>query len=186
MKKNKLENRIENAVNAFFEDENKFENSQLTVIENSSVLANNLSVENEKLTTEKIDTVIDLLKKVFAFFPGTQVLYLFGAFAVYTKIVVPYEFQSVFNLWILFWVFAGIFMTWAGLGDLKNKKHWLLPASSLVTGTVVGLFVSVLEMLFPNLYKVFWGDLPIFYLFLPLAFIIPVLVKNWIDKEEIK
>ncbi len=181
MKKTTFDQRFEKAVNAFFEDDKSFENSQLAVTENHSIL----TTEKDKLTTEKIDSFINILKQVFLFFPGTQILYFLGAFVAFTQIVDRLNFPSIFNLWILFWLLSGTFMTWAGLGDLKNSKHWILPASTLATGTILGTFFGILAKAFPEIHKLIFGDLPIFLLLFPLAFIVPILVKGWLDKEEI-
>lgn len=186
MKKTTFDERFEKAVNAFFEDENKFEISQLAVLENSSVLATDLTAENNKLATEKIDSIVNILKKVFAFFPGTQILYFFGAFSTFISIVFPQDFIHLFNPWGLFWIISGTFLTWVGLGDLRNKKHLFLPASSLATGTILGLVFGTLSKFFPDIYKLVFGGFPIFFLFFPLAFIVPILVKSWLDKEENK
>lgn len=180
MKKTTFDERFEKAVNAFFEDDKFLENSQLAFTENHSIL----TTEKDTFTTERLDLFIKVLKQIFLFFPGTQILYFFGAFVTYTKLVFPKDPIGIFSILGVFWLLSGIFMTWAGLGDLKNTKHWILPASTLATGTVLGLFFGIFTKIFPSVHKMIFGDLPIFLLFFPLAFIVPILVKGWLDKEE--
>ncbi len=33
-------------------------------------------------------------------------------------------------------------MTWFGLGDIKNRKHFVIPASPMVTGAIIGAIVK--------------------------------------------
>ena len=186
MKNNTFDVSLEKEINSFFAEESPLGNSQITLWETSSEIVSQAPAEEGAATAEKLKQIDGLFRKVFAFFPGTQILYLLGAFWTFASIYAPQNLPGIFSFWAFFWLFAGTFMTWAGLGDLKNKKHLFLPASSLATGTILGLFFGLAAKIFPGFQQFIWGDLPVFLLLFPLAFIVPILVKSLLDKEEQK
>ncbi len=168
MKKVKIDQRIENAFNAFFETEN---DKTLTALSygGKTALVQNVSIET---FTQKADNWLGIFKKAFLFLPGTFVLF----FATLSSVF----FYDIFgvNLWMLFWLASGSFMVWAGLGDLKNKKHLLMPLSVFSMTFVFAILLSLLpESVQPSGFFEYS-----IYLF-PLVLIAPILVKN-ILKEE--
>jgi hypothetical protein len=163
MKKTKLEERLQNAVNAFFADENLTEQNALTIIE-SQELAQISPADNLTQTADKYFT---FFKRIFAFLPGVLFLHL----------LMPGIFVFGFNLWSLFFLVSGIFMVWAGLGDLKNKKHLLLPLSVMVVGLIFALPFYFLPPTSFSYYVYFYIGI------LPLLFVAPILVKSWLDEK---
>ena len=164
MKKTKIEQRIENAFNAFFETECSNNNSSIVIAENNA-LTPPLASEQFKQNTDKY---FDYFKKIFSFVPGVLFLHL----------AAPAALEFGFGLWLLFWLAAGIFMVWAGIGDLKNKKHFLLPLSVMATAIVFALPFGVLPAHLINYYVYFYIGV------LPLLFIAPILTKGLIEKNE--
>ena len=71
MKKVKLETRLEKAVNAFFENDEQFENTQLVFDRNSALLP----TKKVKSFAEKADTFINIFKQIFIFLPSAFFLY---------------------------------------------------------------------------------------------------------------
>ena len=163
MKKTKIDRRIENAFSAFFDNENN--NGMNLVYANESALAPNILGEN---FTRKADKWIGIFKKAFLFLPGVLILHL----ACFATALFYKDFGI--NIWMLFWFASGIFMVWAGLGDLKNKKHLLLPLSVILSIAPFALLFSYLSVK-PEEYS--------FYLF-PIFFVIPILAKGRLDKVD--
>jgi hypothetical protein len=168
MKKVKTDQRIENAFNAFFETDN---DKTLTALTYSGETALRQDVPIETFT-QKADKWFGIFKKAFLFLPGTFLLFEATLTSVY--------FYNNFgmNLWFLFWFASGGFMVWAGLGDLKNKKHLLMPLSIISITLVFSILLSFLPQ---SLQPAGFFEYSI-YLF-PLALITPILVKSCLKKE---
>ncbi len=134
MRKTKIKQRIENVFNAFFDEKSDGEIS-LTYANKSSP-ATSISSEN---LTQRADKWIEIFKKAFLFLPGILILHLACVAAV--------SFYRDFgiNFQMIFWFVSGVFMVWAGLGDLKNKKHLLLPLSVILSITPFALLFSFLS-----------------------------------------
>lgn len=164
MKKIKLEERFEKAVNAFFEDENLNEQNAIALCE-SQQFAQISPAENLARTADKYFT---LFKRIFAFLPGVLFLHL----------LMPGIFTFGFSIWTLFFLVSGIFMVWAGLGDLKNKKHIWLPISVMLVGLIFSLPFYFLPV------SSFTYYVYIYIGILPLLFIAPILTKNWLEINE--
>jgi hypothetical protein len=162
MKETKLKKRIENAFNAFFENE-LLQNTAIVTAENQSLISP-APVRFEK----NADKYFGYFKKLFAFAPGVLLLHL----------SVPATLMFDFSLWSLFWFVAGMFMVWAGIGDLKEKKHLLLPLSVIVAGLIFAAPFEFLPASFASYYVYFYIGI------LPLFFIAPILTKGLIDKYE--
>lgn len=163
MKKTKLEERFEKAVNAFFENEISNEQNALAVIENHEIA----QISPAENMAQKADKIFTLFKRIFAFLPGVLLLHmLMGGIFLFG-----------INIGAFFWMLAGIFMVWAGLGDLKNKKHLWLPISSVLVGLVFSLpFYFLPPTSFSNYVYFYIG-------ILPLLFIAPILVKGWLEND---
>ena len=168
MKKVKIDQRIENAFNVFFDTENDKSLTALTY-GGEPALMQDVSIET---FTQKADNWLGICKKVFLFLPGTFVLF----FATLSSVF----FYDIFgiNSWMLFWLAAGSFMIWAGLGDLKNKKHLLMPLSVFSITLVLAILLSVLP---ESLQSSGFFEYSI-YLF-PLVLTAPILVKNILKDE---
>lgn len=159
MKKTKIENNFE-----YFFDSESFSENKLTITNNFALLR----VEKTSKAIENADEYFAVFKKLFLFLLGVLILHLatFAAIDFYKDVGL--------NLWMLFWFASGIFMTWAGIGDLKNKKHWLIPASVILGAAIVA---GLGNWLSPDSFEYS------FYL-LPLLFIVPVLVKSLVGKGD--
>lgn len=163
MKKTKTEQRVETAFKDFFDGENSNQT-------NFPMFAGNRKVEqifSAPKTAWTADKYFDWFKKLFAFLPGVLMLH-FAAFAV---------FEFGFGIWGLFWIAAGFFMVWAGIGDLKNNKHFLLPLSVFAVSLIFALPVALLPA---NLLS---GYIYFYICILPVLFVTPILTKNYLDKE---
>lgn len=166
MKKTKLKHRIENAVNAFFEnDRENYVENKLTLAGDSRLLKQ----ETAARFNEKGDVLVKTLKRTFIFFPG--VLYLFfGALNILA-------FDFLWNPLAVLAVFLiGSFMTIFGIGNLKNPKHLVIPLSI----SVVGVAAFTIFSMFGGLKSVFEYGI----YFFPLALIAPLLAKSLIDKTD--
>ncbi len=167
MKKTKIKQRIDNAVNAFFNDApQSFGETNLTLAHDSAL---RLKQESAAQFDEKGDRLIKILKRAFLFLPGA--LYLF--FGTLTILSFDFLWNPV-SVVIIFLI--GSFLTIFGLGSLKNPKHLMIPISIvLVAVTTFWLFSTIGGLKYVFEYGV--------YLF-PLALIVPVLVKSLVDDKK--
>lgn len=171
MKKTKIEQRMENAVNAFFETENRAGETALVYGNQTAILQNEANEE----FAEKSDKRFDFFKKAVLFLPGTFVLFFATLASVFF-----YKDLGV-NFWTLFWLASGGFMVWAGLGDLKNKKHLLLPLSVVSVALTLAIGFGFLpESVQPQMFF----EHSIY--FFPIALIVPFLVKSRINGQEVE
>lgn len=164
MNKTKLEERFKKAINAFFENETFTEQNALAAIEHQEIA----QISPAENLAQKADKYFTFFKRIFAFFPGVLFLHL----------SMPGIFLFGINRWEFFWIYAGIFLVWAGLGDLKNKKHIWLPISVMLTGLVFALPFYFLPPSYFSYYIYLYIGI------LPLLFVAPILVKGWLGKSE--
>ena len=165
MKKTKIKHRINNAVNAFFNDAPEaFGETDLVTARDSALLKPEIAAEINK----KGDRLIKILKRAFLFFPGA--LYLFFG----TQTILSFDFLwNPVSVLIVFTI--GSFLTIFGLGSLKNPKHLAIPLSIVVVAAATfSIFAAIGGLRYVFDYGV--------YLF-PLALVTPVLVKNFIGEE---
>lgn len=169
MKKTKIKERFENAVDAFFDNEKLSENNALTLADNANLFHENTS----ESFTGKADNFVKILKQVFLFFPGIFFLY-FATFATLNL----YFRHDALNEFNILSILLGITATLFGIGNWKNPKHFIMPLS------VIGLIFSIYSAAV-LLFGISDQDLPnlIVYVF-PCALIIPFLAKGLIDKTE--
>lgn len=121
----------------------------------------------------KFETAFEWMKKLFLFVPGALFLY-FTTFSLFV-------FSSGRPWWsmvFLFWLAAGSFTVWLGLGEIKKIKHLAIPASIIV----LSLGLAGILSLFPQAIQI---DLFLTYsmYFLPLVFMVPVMVKSFVDRK---
>lgn len=168
MSKIKLKERLENAVEAFFDNDKLEENSQLDLYKNNAVLMNEsyeISAANDVLNTK-------LLKKLFLFLPSAFILFLGSGGLTWRLFLPASEGVEILSIPSLVFLFLAAILTILGLGNLRNTKHLSIPLSIIALGMMLGILNSF--------FTSFGSFIP--YLF-PLAFIVPVLVKNWLDGE---
>ena len=187
MRKVKLDTKSEKSADAFFESENPDENAALSFANSAEIL----ELEKERGFTGEHKSFINLLKQVFIFLPGTFLLFYmsFGAAVIFLEIVVfrreiqtlPDDFPLQFALIGLI-VFLGTLMTWFGLGDIKNRKHFAIPASLMVSGAIIGAVVKAAASI-SDLADRMLDDFSYLIYLLPLALIIPILAKSIVDRK---
>lgn len=171
MNKVKLKERLENAVEAFFDNENLEENSQLELYKTSAILTNE-SFEPSTISNDVLN--IKLLKQLFLFLPSAFILFLGSGGLTWRLLLPASEGLERFSLFNLGFLLLAAILTILGLGNLRNIKHLSIPLSIVALGVILGILNSFFDGV--------GSFIP--YLF-PVAFIVPVLVKNWLDSEEI-
>ena len=186
MRKVKLDTKSEKSTDAFV-DENLDENTALSSVNSAEIL----ELEKENSFTGEHKSFITLLKQIFIFLPGTFLLFFmsFGAAIIFMEIVVyrraietlPDDFPFQFALIGLI-IFLGTLMTWFGLGDIKNRKHFAIPASLMVTGAMIGAVVKATASVFDLADKMLDDFSYLIYL-LPLALIVPILAKSVVERK---
>lgn len=171
MKKTKFKEGFENAVNAFFEDEN----SALEFIENQSVIQH----EAETSFTVNNKNLLSILKQVFLFLPSAFLLF-FASVALTGRLLFPIgEGVQIVSFLQLVLLLGLSLTTIFGLGDLRNPKHFSIPISIISIGAILGAIGTIFCDWF-GFGHFLHNYVPYFF---PLAFIVPVLVKDWIEKE---
>ena len=170
MKKTKIQQRIKNAVNAFFDNEQEnFGENSISFVNDSAVLKR----ETDALFSEKGDLLIKMLKRTFIFLPGAFYLF-FGTIYVVFFEYFPENPRSVLAAFLV-----GSFMTIFGIGNIKNLKHLAIPLSIVAVGITTFSLFSMLGIL----KYIFEFDIYVF----PIALIAPFLAKSLVDKtDEIK
>lgn len=166
MKKTKIKHRLNNAVNAFFDQTPEaFGETDLASASDAAFLKPEIAAE----INEKGERLIKILRRGFLFFPGA--LYLFFG----TLTVLSFEsLRNPSSAAIIFTI--GGFLTIFGLGSLKNPKHLAIPLSIVLVGAAAFFGFSAIG----GLKYVFEYGV---YLF-PLALVAPVLVKSLIDDKN--
>ena len=167
MKKTKFKRRIENAANAFFE------NDRENYGENNLTFANDLRLlkqETAERFNEKGDVFVKILKRAFLFFPGAFYLF-FGMMSVLAFDIARLQPFAVVPIFLI-----GGFMTIFGIGNLKNPKHLAIPLSI----SAVGIAAFLVFSMFGGLRSVFQYGI----YFFPLALIAPFLAKSFVDKTD--
>jgi len=187
MRKVKLDTKSEESADAFFNNEIPAKNEALSFVGSVEMS----EIEADKVFTDKNKSFIKLLKQVFIFLPGAFLLFFmsFGAAIIFMEIVVyrraletlPDDFPFQFALIGLI-ILVGTFMTWFGLGDIKNRKHFAIPASLIVTGAIIGAVIKVAASIF-DLADRMLDDFSYLIYLLPLALVIPILAKGIVDRK---
>lgn len=163
MKKTKLKHRIENAVNAFFDDRENYDENGLIFVADSRLQKR----ETTARAKEKGDVLVKILKRAFIFLPGALYLF-FGTLTIFS-------FDFLWNPALAVLVFLiGSFMTIFGIGNLKNLKYLAIPLSICA----ISLAAYAIFSTFGGLKSVFEYGI----YFFPLALISSFLVKSLIDK----
>lgn len=166
MKKTKIQQRVKNAVNAFFDnDAEDFGENGLSYARDSALLKQ----ETAAALDEKGDVLVKILKRTFVFLPGALYLF-FGTLSVFS-----FDFFR-HPMTILAVFLIGSFLTIFGIGSLKNPKHLAIPLSIVAVGIITfGLFSTLGNLRFVFEYGIY---------FFPLALIAPFLAKSLVDKTD--
>ena len=128
MNKVKLDDRIENAMNAFFETETDRGEFALAYGGNETAMA-----ADDTAFSEKADKWTGWLRGVFLFLPGAFVLFYMTLTIIFFYPLAGLSFQGVFMF------FSGIFLTYAGSGSLKNMKNLVVPGSIIAVAAAVAI-----------------------------------------------
>lgn len=168
VKKVKIEERLENAMNAFF-DAGDDKNATALVFADGSAAWQNAEHAN---FSEKAGFWTNSIRQVVLFLPGAFLLY----FVTLSTVFFFPNFGLTFQM--LFWLFFGGFLCLVGLGSLKNIKNLLIPFSIVLFSAAA----AILFGLFPNnLQPMLYFGYSI-YLF-PLVLIGSKLLKDSIDDK---
>jgi hypothetical protein len=167
MNKLKIDERIENAMNAFFENEPDTGHFTMTYTGNETALLN-----AEISFAEKADRWSGILREITMFGPGTFSLFYLTLTIAFFYPTLGFSFQGG-----LMYLFA-VFLTYAGSGNINKLKNLAVP------GTVIAMALGVVffALLFPggelaDIY--FWYSI---YLF-PIVLIAAKLVQAWVSDE---
>ena len=187
MRKVKLDDKSGKSADAFFEDENSVKNEALSFAGGAK-----LSEIEDKDSTGERKFSVNVLKQLFLFLPGAFLLFFmsFAAAMISVEIIVfrraietlPDDYPLQFAL-IGFVILLGTLMTWFGLGDIKNRKHFVIPASILITGATTGAIVRAAAKISDFVDRML-DDFDYLIFLFPLALIIPVLAKGIVDRKS--
>jgi len=187
MRKVKLDTKSEKSADASFDRENPDENEALSFAGRAKMS----EIKRNEGFADEPNPFVKLLKQIFLFLPGTFLLFFmsFGAAIIAMEIVVfrrpletlPDDFPFQFALIGLI-ILLGTLMTWFGLGDIKNRKHFAIPASLMITGATLGAVVKATASLSDLADRMLDNFSYLIYL-LPLALIIPILAKGIVDRK---
>lgn len=159
MKDVKLKEKFEKAFEAFFESG-----------ETDSIYLEKLSDDeikkepNQKVTAKN---VFKILKQVFLFLPGT-----FFTFYAWMAMML-FGLHSPLALTVL--LIPPILMV-LGMGKLRNIKHWMMPLSVIILGSIIGIVTGNIQFL-----RSFMMNFSNVILLFPLALIAAILAKDWLD-----
>lgn len=185
MRQNETKERLKNMFESFVEQPDSQNNS--ITHPNKNELTQTASDDHLVLN----QSLMDLLKQIFFFFPGTLMLLFVGIvgaiilidiFVVQRPLETLPESAPLQILLLGIVALLGTFMTWFGLGDIKNKRHFSIPASILAAGGLIAVIFKALEVIF-DFARLLEEFNHYFIYFLPLALIVPILVKGWVDRK---
>lgn len=188
MRKVKHDDKAEKSADAFSGDENSRESEALNLTGGAKMS----KLETDKNYAGESKSFVNVLKQIFLFLPGAFLLFFmsFGAAVIFLEIVVfrrkiqtlPDDYPLQFAL-IGALILSGALMTWFGLGDIKNRKHFAIPASIFVTGATLGAIVKAAAKISDFADRMLDDFGVLIYLF-PLALIVPVLAKGIVDRKS--
>jgi len=168
MSKVKLDDRIENAMNAFFETEHAHGSLTMTY-----GVPDELVIPVQQPFSEKASRWSGLLRELLLFGPCSLFLY----FITLAMIFFYAEFGIPF--YGLFMLATAAFMTYAGLGDIRNTKNLAVPATVIIVASAVAAIRSVLPV--PDYLSPYFSWA--IYSF-PVALIAAKLVQMWLAEKE--
>jgi hypothetical protein len=168
MSKTKLDDRLENALNAFFETEPEPNRFELAYSGQTTAL-----VSTDATFSEKANKWSGILRELLMFGPGTFALF-------YMTLATAFFFPSIgLSFQGLFMLLSAVFLTYAGSGSLKTIKNLTVPLSIVVMALAVVSF-SLLFFGRQDLGIYFWYSIYFFPLVLIFAKVVQALVA---DKE---
>lgn len=180
MKKTKIKERFENAVEAFFDNDKLPEETSMTSAQNSAIFQD---VSEESFST-KSKNLKNILKQIFIFFPGTFILFGLSMMLVYVSIIHPYNTVRLEKpIQLLFILTTTFFMTWLGLGNIRKLKEIAIPMSVVGIGALIGAISGIASIIDLSLIHKILSDSGYPLYFLPFGLIAPLITKMWIEKS---
>lgn len=182
MKKVKYETGSKKDIDAFFDENlNDHCNPLQNFAENSKMSP---LIDDDGFTVEP-KRWTNYLKQALLFLPGTFLLF-FTSLGTALAVTDPFS-RNVFFSPLFFLIysvaFLAVFMTWFGLGDIKNKKHFAIPASIMLSGAIIGVLVRLSASVFWIAERIIDDFGYAVYLF-PIGLIAPVLAKDWVERKS--
>jgi hypothetical protein len=168
MNNTKLDDRLENALNAFFENEPEPNRFELAYSGQPTAIAS-----PDATFSEKADKWLGIARQLLMFGPGTFALYYMTLATAFFFPTIGVSFQGLFML------LSAVFLTHAGSGSLKNIKNLFVPASVVVIALAVVSF-SLLFFGRQDAGVYFWYSI---YLF-PLVLTVAKVVQGWIAEKD--
>lgn len=167
MNKTKLDDRIENAVNAFFE----------TQPETGSLVVNygvrdELIVSDEPAFTEKFGKWSTKMRELLLFGPGTLFLYILTLVLIFFYPTLGLPLPGLLMLAMT------AFMTYAGAGDIRKVKNLAVPATVIVCAAAVSAIRSIFPV--PEYLSAYFSWA--IYMF-PVTLIAAKLVQIWLKEK---
>lgn len=157
-----IDERIENAMNAFFKTEPDRSHFELIYTGGKTAL-----LADETTFTEKADKWIAIWRELFMFGPGTFTLFYMTLTPVFYYPGVGPRFYAYF---------LAIFLTYAGSGSIKNLKNLAVPGTVIVLA-IAAVSISTLLLGREMADRHFWDSI---YL-LPAVLIVAKLVQEWVS-----
>jgi hypothetical protein len=167
MKNTKLDERLERAIDAFFETEPEPNRFELAYSGQTAL------VSTEPTFSEKAEKWSGIFRQVLVFAPGSFALYFLTLALAYFYPTIGVGAEGIFMF------ISAMFLTYAGSGNIKNIKNIFVPLSViafalLVVGTSLIIFGSQNASLY------FWYSI---YLF-PLVLIAANIIRGLVADEE--
>lgn len=188
MRKQKIKERFENVIDAFFENDVRFEDAQIALNNDSTLVLDDYA---EKETTRKIDSTISYVKMIFLFLPGSFFLFKVSLIFAYITTFFSHtisnygKFEYFFVEFLIknsylgiFFSLAACFMVFIGVGSIKETKNLIAP------GLIIS-FSMLLFGVFTFLPEPFRGDVVQYYstYLFPLVLVGVGFVKSWIEEK---
>jgi len=178
MKKTNIKERIKNVYEAFFEESHSRGEHDLVYVSNNSIreIEEESEVKVSVFGELKGDQLITILRRLFLFLPGVALLFPATLFTFERFFVRE---LGVFRiLMVLPWLLLFGLMVMFGISRVRDPKNLLIPISVVA----VAFFVFLVSLLMGE--EAGWSFLVNYSVyFFPIAFVVPVLVKDWIENK---
>ena len=178
MKEVRFDTAENKATDAFF-DEYPYEYSPLQSFAESAKVS---TLNEDELFATRQKPLANFLKQVFLFFPGAFILFYvsLGTTLFLGKII-----DNLDEKHLLFYLvgLCAFVMTWVGLGDIKNKKHAVVPVSIILSNAAIGVIVLLTRDFLWIAERIFY-DFDYAVCLLPVSLTVPFLAKGWIDSNS--
>jgi hypothetical protein len=168
MSKIKLDDRVENAISAFFESQPDHSRFELTYTGSDAAL-----IADDTTFSEKAGKWTGILREIFLFGPGAFFLFYM------TLTVIDLYPEAGITFGEVFWVLASAFLIYAGTGSIQKPKNLAVPATVITMAVAVALISS----LFPSKEQsnIYYGYS--IYLF-PNVLIAGKLMQGWVSDKK--